>query len=113
MRAEQDKQTRTVFIHVDGVRSSRFGFRVGVDFTRTKTADVVYPRTRTPRAGETKVFVVLGLCLVEELLVALQTLGGGSADLGSNGAPLGGHEFGEVEEFFIFGLEKKVGGRNE
>jgi hypothetical protein len=94
----------TVFVHVYGVRTCRFCLGVWVYFTGSETADIVCTWASIADACKTEFLVLLCLCLVEELLVAFETLGGGSADNGGNCAPLCGHKLGEMKEFFIFSL---------
>ena len=64
---------------------------VGIDFTRAETPGIIDT-------------FILGFPLgcIQELLVPLQTLGGGPAHNGSNGTPLGGHQLGKMEEFLVF-----------
>lgn len=38
---------------------------------------------------------------LQQLLVALQALVGGAPHYGRNGAPLAGHDLGQVEELFV------------
>lgn len=86
---------RTVLVHVDGIWPGRLGLWVRIDFAGTESADVVYARP-TVAGGpcEAELLVFLCLCLVDELLVAVETLDCGAADDGGYCAPLGGHELG-------------------
>lgn len=104
-RAGLGQHLLLVLVHVDGVRARWLGFWVGVDFTRTKPADVVCAgRCLCAGAGQTELLALLCLCVVEQLLVALEALGGRAADNGSDSAPLGGHELCEMEQLLILGL---------
>jgi len=47
------------------------------------------------------VFILLADCHIEQLFVAVQALRGRAAHDGSDGAPLCGHELGQVQQLFI------------
>lgn len=96
---------RTILVHVDGVWPGRLRFRVWVDFTGTEFAHVFSAGACVTGTSKTELLVLLGLCFVEEFLVALEALGGGTAYEGGDGTPLRGHELCKVEELFVFGLE--------
>lgn len=102
----------TVLVHVNGVWSGRLCFWVRIDFSGTKFAHVLGAGARVARASEAELLVLLGLCFVEELLVAFEALGGRAAYERRDGAPLSWHQLCKVEEFFVFGLrgEKRVRG---
>ena len=101
-----NSQTRTILVHVDRVRPGRLGLRVRVDLAGTEAADVVGRRLGLGVVArrQAELLVVARLGVVEELLVALEALRGRAPDDRGYGAPLGGHEFGEVEELFVFRL---------
>lgn len=98
----------TVFVHVDWIwpRGLRLGVRV--DLSRPKLAHIVGVGTRlgSTRSGETEFFRLLGLGLIEELLVALETLSRSAADDGRDRAPLRRHELSKVEKLLILGLKR-------
>ena len=80
-----------ILVHVHWVRPCGLGLGVWVNLPRPQPAGVV------PRV----VPVLLAHRHVQQLLVALQALGGGAAHDGGDGAPLAGHELGEVQQLFI------------
>ena len=87
-----------VLVHVDGIGPSGLGLRVGVDLAGLELARIVVlvVELRGRRALER-----LLLRLVEQVLVALEALGGRAAHDGRNGAPLSRHELGHVQELFV------------
>lgn len=96
----------TVFIHVNGIRTSWLCFWVRVDFAGTKLANIVGAGTDVTGTGKTKLFVFFGLCFVKKFLVPLETLGGGATDQRGYCSPLSGHKLCQVEKLFVFCLDE-------
>uniref|UniRef100_A0A1I8HLX8 Guanylate cyclase domain-containing protein n=1 Tax=Macrostomum lignano TaxID=282301 RepID=A0A1I8HLX8_9PLAT len=78
-----------VLVHIDGVRLGGLVLRTGIDLAGSQPPRVVIAAF-VPHLG-----------LVDEELVALQALGGCAANYRRNGAPLGGHQLGHVDEFLV------------
>jgi len=96
----------TVFIHVNGIRTSWLCFWVRVDFTWTKLANIVGTGTCVTGTGKTKFFILFSLCFVKKFLVPLEALSGGATHKGRYCSPLSGHKLCQVEKLFIFCLDK-------
>ena len=73
-----------VFVHIDGIGPCRFGFRVGVDFTRSQATRIV------------GIVAVFALRLVKETFVLLDALHGRSTNDGRDGPPLRRENLGEM-----------------
>jgi len=99
--------SHTVFIHVNGIRTSWLCFWVRVYFAWAKLANIINARTYIARTGKTKLFVFFGLCLIKEFLVPLETLSGRPTDKGRYCSPLSGHELCQMEKLFVFCLKER------
>ena len=90
-RARLAEHLLLVLVHVHRVGARGLGLGVGVDLARAKP----------PRVIRGVVVLVPLRRGVQQLLVPLQALRGRPAHDGRDGAPLSGHELGEVQKFLI------------
>ncbi|CRK27851.1 hypothetical protein BN1708_004512 [Verticillium longisporum] len=93
-----------VLVEIDRVGPRRLALGVRVELAGPQAPHVVGRgglRLGAVGPRQAQAAGLAGLGLVEELLVALEALVGGAADDGGNGAPLGRHELGEVQELLV------------
>jgi hypothetical protein len=88
--------TLTVLIHINGIRASRFGLGVGINFSRSKLADIFSTRPMVFRPGKPHFLILLRLRLIQQFLITLQTLRRRSTDNRRYCSPLRGHELCEM-----------------
>jgi hypothetical protein len=94
----------TVFIHVNRIWTRGLCFRVGIDFSRTKPADVVSAWTTVAGACKAELLIILGFCFIEEPLISFEALSSCPANKWCYCPPLSGHELCKVQELLVFGL---------
>ena len=103
----------TVFVHVNGIRSSRLRLGVWINFSWSELPYIVSTRPSIPRTRQTQLLVLLRFRLVQQLLISFKTLRCSPTHNRRYRSPLCGHELRKMEKLFILGLRKyNLSGKN-
>ena len=94
-----------IFIHINRIRPRRSRFWLRIHLSRPQLPHIVRTGSSSLaalRPTKTQLSTLPGLSLVQQFLIALQTLRRGAADDGRDGAPLRRHQLGQVQQLLVF-----------
>lgn len=93
----------TVLIHINRIRPRSLCLLINIDLSRPQPLHILRRRARlTTKPRQPQLLRLLGLGIIQQLLIPLQTLRRGSSDDRCNRSPLRGHQFRQMQQLFVF-----------